>query len=485
MTEEPQPTFRSAFAGALSRVGLGRVAAEVNADADGVRHRSPLRRGEIPWQDVRALRVHRTPTRRQERKRVSLLLSDGRVRFLPQPRSYLTTDPEFDAKVEALRALHRRHGTPDEPDHLHVIDPRTGGHGLFRPLALCALLLVVGATVAVVGVPDALADQRAWRSAVPCTAGTPSYDRAECLTDKSGVISRTEAKSGKGEDSWLYFSGSRPRERILVTYDTAVAFVPGDRVEVTFWRGTPRAVVGTHAAWHEHLVPAGQILALAAGFVLAAGYPAAVAALRVRGRGRPDDEVLPSVFPFVGALFATALWLLPLCVLHPTDLFGSPTTIIWAVAGTALSAWLLVLAVRATRVRPPAETVSTDATDGVGSGEEEEVFLFARFLDSTAYNPYGFGTHLVLGGGEALAVSPHPGPGRFAVKRVPVERITVLRVRRLRGDDGDDVPGDWQVAELDDAGTPLRLGAAPADLARILHALGHATNAVGTGAPAH
>ncbi|MGW0856588.1 PH domain-containing protein [Streptomyces sp. NPDC002690] len=484
MTEEPQPTFRPASARVLSRVGLGSVVAEVRADADGVRYRSPLRRGNIPWRDVRALRVHRKPMRSQERKRVSLLLRDGRVRFLPQPRSYLSTDPEFDAGVEALRTLHRRHGTPDEPDHLHVIDPRTGGHGLLKPLALCALLLVVGAVVAAVGVPDALSDQRAWRSAVPCAAGTPVLDRAECLSTLPGVISRTEAHDGKGDDSWLYFSGARPRERIDVPYDTAVAFAPGDRVDVTFWRGTARAVVGARTEWHARLVPAGQLLAVAAGFVLAAGYPAALVVVRVRGRRRPDDEVLPSVFPFVGVLLATALWLLPLCVLHPTDPLGSPTTAGWAGAGTALTLVLLVPAFRATRARSPEDVVATGAADATDPADEEEEFLHGRFLETTEYNPYHFGTHLVLGGGDALAVSPHPGPGRFAVKRVPVERIAVLRVRRLRGDDGDEVPGDWHVAELDDAGTPVRVAAAPADLARVLRALGYAPAAPDSGVPA-
>ncbi|NEC33410.1 PH domain-containing protein, partial [Streptomyces rubrogriseus] len=38
----------------------------------------------------------------------------------------------------------------------------------------------------------------------------------------------------------------------------------------------------------------------------------------------------------------------------------------------------------------------------------------------------------------------------------------------------------WHVAELDDAGGPVRLAAAPADLARILHALGAAGAATDT-----
>ncbi|NEC65078.1 hypothetical protein G3I41_10550, partial [Streptomyces sp. SID9727] len=53
----------------------------------------------------------------------------------------------------------------------------------------------------------------------------------------------------------------------------------------------------------------------------------------------------------------------------------------------------------------------------------------------------------------------------------PADRLTVTAVRRARGSDGDTVPRDWHIAELDDAGEPVRLAAAPADLARIVDAL--------------
>lgn len=68
-------------------------------------------------------------------------------------------------------------------------------------------------------------------------------------------------------------------------------------------------------------------------------------------------------------------------------------------------------------------------------------------------------------------MTPHSGPGRFAAKPIPVERLTVKGVRRLRGSDGDTVPGDWHIAELDDAGSPVRLAAAPDDLTRIIREL--------------
>ncbi|MFH9177887.1 hypothetical protein ACH4LA_21895 [Streptomyces albogriseolus] len=63
---------------------------------------------------------------------------------------------------------------------------------------------------------------------------------------------------------------------------------------------------------------------------------------------------------------------------------------------------------------------------------------------------------------------------------VPVRRLTVRTVRRPRGGDGDGVPRSWDVAELDDEGTPIRLAAAPADLARILRAITAAEAPVGS-----
>lgn len=101
------------------------------------------------------------------------------------------------------------------------------------------------------------------------------------------------------------------------------------------------------------------------------------------------------------------------------------------------------------------------------------MFLAARFLESTDYNPNHFGTYILLGDGPP-AVVPHPGPGRFAARPIPARRLTVQGVRRLRGGDGGDgetVPRGWHVAELDDTGRPVRLAAAPADLTRIVQAL--------------
>ncbi|MGW6215146.1 PH domain-containing protein [Streptomyces sp. NPDC055109] len=206
MTDDPHLTYRSDGAGAWSLFKLGGAEPVVHADADGLRYRIPLRRRTIRWRDVAAVRVHRTlvRSRPQEYRRVSLLLDDGRVRYLPKPCSYQTTDPEFDAQVEVLRTLHRRHEAPEEPKHLHVVTTRTGGHGLVGPLTWCVPLLIVAMTISLWAVPRALADERAWRAAVPCTAATPV-----AATDASRPPGERRGRSGRGSCDFLPWAGGR------------------------------------------------------------------------------------------------------------------------------------------------------------------------------------------------------------------------------------------------------------------------------------
>ncbi|MGX1512440.1 hypothetical protein RKD44_003728 [Streptomyces collinus] len=455
---------------------LHAVTLEVGADAYGVRYGSLVRRRRsLPWGDIADLRVHIQYGRHgEEYFRVGVLLRDGRTRRLPLPLSVSRADrPDFDARLDELRALHRRHGAP-ESDHLAVISGRTAGRGGAVPLILCVLLLA-GSGLAAWLVPVAGAAKDAWESAAPCAAAAPPAEREACLTTLPAVIARTEVNSGKGP-SRLYFADGRPVDRVTVSREGARGFRAGDRVELTVWRRQVRVVAGEHHVWREHFTDAGSVAVVAAGLALAAGYPGARVLLRRRGRRLPDDEVLPSALPFAGALAVTALWLLPFCYVHPMGPSASPGSLAWAVAGSLVTLGLLVLAWRATRIRTPQVATTAAAVPREGAGED--VFLAARFLESTDYNPNHFGTHVVLGDGPP-AVVPHPGPGRFAAKAVPAHRLTVKGVRRPRGGDGDGVPRRWHVAELDDAGEPVRLTAAPADLARILRSLDAVDTATG------
>ncbi|GAA0902866.1 PH domain-containing protein [Streptomyces thermoalcalitolerans] len=455
----------------------------VRGDAYGLHCRTLLRRRSVPWSDVADLRVHRYETRHGTLRRVSVLLRDGRRRRLPLPYGGSPPDEDFDAKLDALRALLRRHGAP-QSGHLPVIASGTAGYGGWvRPLVWCALLLAFAGALAW-NVPGVAADERAWRSAAPCAAGTSAVERGEgsresgkdCLSTLPAVIERTDVNTPK-QRSWLYFTEGRPLERVGVPREAALEFRPGDRVEVTVWRGEVREVAGEHHVWRSSPATAGAQAVGAAVLALLAGYPAALVLLRLRGRRLPDDEVLPSALPFVGVLVVTALWLLPLCHLHPTSLLTSPVAITWGAVGSSVTLGLTVLAWRATRIRTPENAGRPEdaGTPGEAGTKEKEVFLSARFLEHTDYNPHGFGTHIVLGGGEP-AVVPHSGPGRFAAKRIPVERLTLTKVRRVRGGD-DIVPRDWHVAELDDGGEPVRLAAAPDDLTRIIRELGLAATA--------
>ncbi|AJE39055.1 PH domain-containing protein [Streptomyces nodosus] len=498
---------RAAFGGGFLDVGVGvglllalvgiaalhAVTAQVRADAYGLHSRTLLRRRSVPWRDVADLRVRLKYIKNGGKsRRVGLVLRDGHRRHLPLPTSVKSHDPDFDAKLEGLRALHRHYGTP-ESSHIAVVSPGTAGAGWVGSLIACALLLV-SAGVAAVFVPSAGSHMREWKSATPCTAESPVTERGECLTTLPAVIARTDAHQPK-QPSWLYFMDGRPVKRVRVSYEAAEEFQSGDNVELTFWHGQVMKVAGEGHVWREHIAGAGDVAVVAAVLTLAAGYPAARVLLRLRGRRLPDDEVLPSELPFAGALVGTALWLLPLCYVHPLSLLDSPVAMTWAAAGSLVSLGLFGWAWHATRIIVPGAIGAIGAigaseasagkageeasTKKAGEGEEE-VFLVARFLEDTDYNPYGFGTHIALGGGT-LAVTP--GPGRYGAHRIPVERLIVKGVRRARGGDDDTVPASWHIAELDDAGTTVRLAAAPADLARIIRALDSAEASVNSADP--
>ncbi|WP_405692895.1 PH domain-containing protein [Streptomyces sp. NBC_01185] len=452
----------------LGLVLLYAATTRVSADAYGLRTRTLLRRRNMPWSDIADLRTYIRYGRNQEVHRVGVLLRDGRTRRLPLPVSASSGDrPAFEAELDALRTLHRRHGAP-ESAHVPVLSYRVAGRGTAVPAVLCALLLA-GAGLAMWFVPVAGAEKEAWTSAVPCTAGTPATGREECLSTWHARIARVEISTGR-QSSRLYFADGRPLERLGVSREGARGFHAGDDVQLTVWRNQVRVVAAEHHVWRRHFTGAGEVAVIAAVCALGAGYPGARMLLHRRGRRLPDDEVLPSALPFAAALVGTAVWLLPFCYVHPMGPAGSPGALVWAASGAVATLAMLARAWRATRIRTPGDTTAGAGVPARERREEGDRFLAARFLEHTDYNPNGFGTHLVLGDGP-LAVTPHPGPGRFAARRVPVERLTVTGVRRVRGGDGDTVGRSWHIAELDDAGAPVRLAAAPADLTRILQEL--------------
>ncbi|MGV9881498.1 PH domain-containing protein [Streptomyces sp. NPDC003006] len=483
----------------LAVVGLASlhwVTAEVRGDAYGLHYRTLLRRRSVPWSAVADLRVRRNNHRRGTVLRVGVALRDGRKLLLPLPYGGSPHDEDFHRQLEALRALLLRHGAP-RSGHLPVVSNRTAGYrGPLGPLVLCVLLLAC-AGVAAWFVPGTAARERAWKSATPCATGAPASERRqssaergkECLSRLPAVIARVDAKGPK-QQSRLHFARSRPLEGVGISWGAAQEFRPGDEVRLTVWRGEVMEVAGEDHVWHAHVPTARAQAVLAAAFALTAGWPGALALQRSRGRRLPDDEVLPSALPFAGALVGTALWLLPLCYLFPVSPLSSAAATAWAAVGSLVTLGLAVPAWRATRVRTPGAATGPARAAAAGAAASRAAtagtaaFLPACFLEHTDYNPYGFGTHIALTDDGAM-VTPHPGPGLFAAKRIPVERLTLTNVRRARGGDGDIVPRGWRIAELDDGGQPVRLAAAPADLTRVLRELGLAMGPTPLGPPPH
>ncbi|MCP3769602.1 MULTISPECIES: hypothetical protein [unclassified Streptomyces] len=346
---------------------LNKAVARVRADTHGVHSHTLLRRRSVRWSDIADLQVRlkyvQKPSLQDVRRLVVVRRGGqggrgGRKWTLPLPVGYTTQqriqDRDFTDKLEEFRELHRRHGTP-ESSHLVVVSNRTAGSGWAGSLLVSVLLLVLAGAAAYT-VPGTDAYLRDWRSAERCTAETPAAERGEtCWTTVPAVIEYTEPSRGKGA-SWLYFADARPMERLSVRREAAEAFHEGDEVELTVWRGNVKKVAGEHHTWREYDAPPGLTAASAALLVLIAGYPAARVLVRVRRRRRPEDEELPPVLPFVAVLAGTALWLLPLCYLHPTTLFATRLTTVWPLAGALVSLALFTWAWHATRFREPEES---------------------------------------------------------------------------------------------------------------------------------
>ncbi|WP_425826722.1 PH domain-containing protein [Streptomyces fractus] len=463
----------TAFALGLVALLMARVAlCRVRADEAGLHVRTPLRRRTYRWPEIARLDVYVQQGKSSNVDRLQLALTSGRTRLLPLPMSAGRTDDRFAEYVDALRSLHHRYGDP-ATEHLAVVGLGTRGHSRWTSALLC-VLLGAGALGTAVYIPHADSELRSWNASAPCTAETPAADRTDCRSTIDAVIARTDP-GGSRSQSWLYFTRQRPLERLSVDREAAQAFRPGDRVELTVWKRQIRIAAGERHTWREHFSGPGELAVLASLLALGAGYPAARLLIRRRARHLPVDTVLARATPYGVTLVATALWLAPLAYRNPTAFPTDRVSLLWAAAGTAASLALLAWSWHATRPGPFAPERAAPS-DAMGT-ETDEVFLPARFLDATDYNPHRFGTHIVIGGGEPPAVVPHSGPGRFAARPIPGHRLALREIRSPRGSDQDVVPANWHIAELDDTShadgpRTVRLAAPRRELARVLQALG-------------
>ncbi|MFD8424518.1 hypothetical protein [Streptomyces sp. NPDC059668] len=337
------------------------------------------------------------------------------------------------------------------------------------PLLLCVVTVAAAAFFAVVGVSSEERRDQEWRAAAACPATAPVDVRADCVTTLPAVIERTESKLNKSHrDDWLYFSGGTPVERLNVSYDTAVAFEPGDHVTLTWWRGDLMKVASGHHTANEDVPRPGGIAGGVTFCVLAAGGLAVLALVRRRRDGRPvaaDEPTPPSVFDFLVPIGVAALWAVPLAGARPGRAVAIPVAVVGLLA-------VLVLVVRAWRLSgrtPPLRARPLP--------EGQDVIVPARFLQDAPVDPDLRGSHIAVGAGT-MAMLPHGGPGRFGGKEIPVGRFSVQGLRRPRSLTERSVPAHWYVAELLDSQTPVRLAAAPADLLLLLQELERAGHQV-------
>ena len=177
---------------AAGRRGAPKATARVRADTYGVHSWTLLRRRSVRWGDIADLRVRlkyaNTPGSRTPVVSACCCATDAGCSCRCRGAGPYD-DPDFDAKLDAFRALHRLHGTP-ESDHVPVVvvpHRRTGLGRVAGPVPAAAR----GRGPAAWFVPDAASGERAW-GGHPCTAGTPAAERDECLTTLPAVIARTD-----------------------------------------------------------------------------------------------------------------------------------------------------------------------------------------------------------------------------------------------------------------------------------------------------
>ncbi|MFE0103563.1 PH domain-containing protein [Streptomyces sp. NPDC059009] len=440
---------------------------------DGLRMRTLWRWRRLGWDRIVRFGAVERRYSRGSSIRMAAELTDGRLVPLPLPIDS-TRSAAFERDEARLQALHARHA-PSTPDpalpHFGARPEESARtrlvHTRLVPLLLATVAIVPSAYVAVYGVPFEERAERTWRQAQLCPEmpGPDDVGR-DCKTVATGVIARKHSELKRGSsDNWLEFVDDIPVHHLEVEYDTASPAAPGDRVTLTWWRGQLMSVSGPGYTNNEGM-PEPKALSVVVTLVLPALAGATLISLaRRRKHGQPvgpDASLTPTGLPFLLPLGFTWVWSVTLAAVRPADAIALPAAACCAAGTLALTgvAWWATGRRLPSRPRP------------VPAGED--VFIKARFLDSTPYNPNLLGTHVVLGAGP-MAVVPHAGPGRFGAHAIPLERLRVQGMRRPLPT--EEVSSTWYVADLQDTqdeNTRVRLAAAPADLHLLIARLGPA-----------
>ncbi|WP_419995687.1 PH domain-containing protein [Streptomyces boninensis] len=444
----------------------------VEAGPYGLRIRRFRRWRHLEWDEVARFGVIvKRRAKGPDSCRVGVELRDGGRLLLPLPYENAPAPPRFHEQLERLRELQLRYSaaepvpefpafgtSPAEPPRDRLLYAR------LVPLVLCLIAGIGGGYVAVAGVGPEERSARDWAAARPCPE-MPGPDDAgrDCRTVGRGVVKEVhvDRPSRRSDDSWISFKDETPLPKADVEHDTALELRPGDRVELTWWRGRLMTVAGAGRTFKEY-EPAPRVVAVLVTVVvpIAAGFLVFWLGRRRRhGQAvKPGERGDASGMAFLVPVLATGAWTIALAAIRP----GADVAR-WVAIGCGLGT--LALLVAAWR-----QTGERGRTGPRVLPEGEDVYVPAMILGPVPYAGHFGGSWIVVGGGP-MALVPAKS-SRFGAIPVPAGRLTVQDVRRPLADE-EGVPSAWHVADLLDGDTHVRLTAAPDDLAALLGRLRH------------
>ncbi|WP_415947629.1 hypothetical protein [Streptomyces sp. KLOTTS4A1] len=180
-------------------------------------------------------------------------------------------------KAGQLGSAPRRLGLPKPSRRAEQQARQLRRKGLIAvPVGLVVFL--VGAVMLFGLVPDAVAEERAYKSAVPCAFPDPGRWQ-DCLQTAWFTVQDTKTVDGKNSAYWVDLSGHELGSGRAHLHRDAEAFLDalerGELVPVTVWRGRVVAVHDGDHVWATGEDPRGDPLLFAAGggvLLLIAGY---------------------------------------------------------------------------------------------------------------------------------------------------------------------------------------------------------------------
>ncbi|MCF6524239.1 hypothetical protein [Streptomyces sp. JJ36] len=343
------------------------------------------------------------------------------------------------------------------------------------------VLLLLGSGVLFLVARDDLADERAYRAASACPAGTHAD---ACTNSVPATVEATETQPyGKGVRYWLHFTerGDDSVQRIRMADADPVyeRLSAGDEITVTYWRGEIRRVgLGGVVQETKASVVDDWRISLGAGLALVS------LGLGMLWTSWWQHNRYPSA-PYADAWQLSVGFLTGMAhggVGFFAALAGDdvPEVLLIALAGVPPVGCLAVLL--AWWLRRRARRVA-DTSGIVPVPPDGRRVVRAGVHGDVPYSVAGFG-HLVLGDGRPAA-TPDPD-GRIACRTLP-ETLTVRDVRALQPGDPDGWMGaynhDCVVVECRDGDRTVLVGTrrrdAPAVLGALLPACPGAPSATG------